>query len=65
MSNSEQGIIMKIEKMEYVRIELHRLEAEELIGLLNEISTAISNMPEWAKIKAVKLSRELERNLNT
>lgn len=48
---------MKIELQKFIHIEMHMIEAEKLKMILNEVAT--SDMPEWAKSKAVKISNDL------
>jgi len=54
---------MKIQKQEYLHLELHLTEVQDLIALLNAVSHATSNLPEWAKAQSIGLKEKLKANL--
>jgi len=51
---------MKAERHTYLHLELHSDEVEKLVLMLNEVTSTMSNAPDWAKARAAELLKKIE-----
>jgi len=52
--------MMEVDKQEYVHIKMHISEAAELVSVIEQIDSTMSNLPDWAKAKSIEIVRKLK-----